>query len=68
MSAFLDGPRPRVFAHRGWHAGAMAGLENTAAAFYAEGEFPPLRDDHARTLAVLIADAPECGLGPMPDL
>lgn len=42
--------------------------ENTAAAFYAEGEFPPLRDDHARTLAVLIADAPECGLGPMPDL
>ncbi|MFP5415712.1 MAG: NUDIX hydrolase [Actinomycetes bacterium] len=41
--------------------------ENTEAAFFAEGRFPELSEGHAQTLAVLIADAPECGLGPMPD-
>jgi glycerophosphoryl diester phosphodiesterase len=30
---FLDGPRPRAFAHRGWHIGELAGLENSLAAF-----------------------------------
>ncbi|OJV26041.1 MAG: glycerophosphodiester phosphodiesterase [Actinobacteria bacterium 69-20] len=30
---FLDGPRPRAFAHRGWHTGDLAGCENSLAAF-----------------------------------
>jgi glycerophosphoryl diester phosphodiesterase len=30
---YLDGPKPRAFAHRGWHVGDLAGLENTAVAF-----------------------------------
>ncbi len=30
---YLDGPRPRAYAHRGWHLGELAGLENTTAAF-----------------------------------
>ncbi len=31
--AFLDGPAPRAFAHRGWHTGDLAGCENSLAAF-----------------------------------
>ncbi|SHJ91779.1 glycerophosphoryl diester phosphodiesterase [Pseudonocardia thermophila] len=30
---YLDGPYPRAYAHRGWHTGDLAGLENTFAAF-----------------------------------
>ncbi len=30
---FLAGPRPRAFAHRGWHIGDLAGLENSLSAF-----------------------------------
>jgi len=30
---YLDGPHPRAYAHRGWHLGELAGLENTMAAF-----------------------------------
>ena len=30
---FLDGPHPRAFAHRGWHVGELAGMENSLAAF-----------------------------------
>jgi glycerophosphoryl diester phosphodiesterase len=30
---FLDGKPPRAFAHRGWHIGDLAGLENSMAAF-----------------------------------
>ncbi len=30
---YLDGPYPRAYAHRGWHIGELAGLENTFAAF-----------------------------------
>jgi glycerophosphoryl diester phosphodiesterase len=30
---YLDGPRPRAYAHRGWHLDDLAGLENTLAAF-----------------------------------
>ncbi|MGH3770335.1 MAG: glycerophosphodiester phosphodiesterase family protein [Pseudonocardiaceae bacterium] len=30
---FLDGPFPRAFAHRGWHLGELAGMENSLAAF-----------------------------------
>ncbi len=30
---FLDGPYPRAMAHRGWHIGNLAGMENTLSAF-----------------------------------
>lgn len=30
---FLHGPFPRAFAHRGWHLGELAGMENSLAAF-----------------------------------
>ncbi|HEY0636787.1 MAG TPA: glycerophosphodiester phosphodiesterase family protein [Pseudonocardiaceae bacterium] len=32
MHPYLDGPHPRAFAHRGWHLGELAGLENSMAA------------------------------------
>lgn len=31
--AYFDGPYPRAYAHRGWHVGDLAGLENTVAGF-----------------------------------
>lgn len=31
---YLDGPYPRAYAHRGWHVGELAGMENTLAAFH----------------------------------
>ena len=40
--------------------------ENTEAAFFPADALPELDDDHARAMGVLIADAPECGLGPLP--
>ncbi|HEU5473816.1 MAG TPA: glycerophosphodiester phosphodiesterase family protein [Actinophytocola sp.] len=33
MHAFLAGPHPRAFVHRGWHAGDLAGMENSLCAF-----------------------------------
>lgn len=30
---YLDGPRPRAYAHRGWHVGDLDGCENTLTAF-----------------------------------
>ncbi len=33
MHPYLEGPRPRAYAHRGWHIGDLAGCENTMAAF-----------------------------------
>jgi glycerophosphoryl diester phosphodiesterase len=30
---YFAGPRPRAYAHRGWHAGDLDGCENTLAAF-----------------------------------
>ena len=33
MTAYLDGSGPRPFAHRGWHIGDLAGLENSMVAF-----------------------------------
>jgi glycerophosphoryl diester phosphodiesterase len=30
---YLAGPRPRAYAHRGWHTGDLTGCENTLAAF-----------------------------------
>lgn len=58
MSGFLVGPHPRAFVHRGWHAGEMAGLENTAAAFeraLAEGFRYLETDVHATADGVLVA-------------
>lgn len=31
--SFLAGPHPRAFVHRGWHAGELAGMENSLSAF-----------------------------------
>lgn len=31
---YLDGPHPRAYAHRGWHLGDLAGMENTLPAFH----------------------------------
>lgn len=31
--AFFAGPHPRAFVHRGWHAGDLAGMENSLSAF-----------------------------------
>lgn len=33
MHPFLHGPRPRAFAHRGWHIGELDGMENSLSAF-----------------------------------
>lgn len=35
---YLDGPRPRAYAHRGWHVGELEGCENTLAAFVAAAD------------------------------
>jgi glycerophosphoryl diester phosphodiesterase len=32
MHPYLEGPYPRAFAHRGWHTGELAGLENSMVA------------------------------------
>lgn len=32
---FFRGPHPRAFAHRGWHVGSTAGMENSLSAFRA---------------------------------
>ena len=33
MHPYLEGPYPRAFAHRGWHLGELAGMENSLRAF-----------------------------------
>ncbi|WP_111765841.1 glycerophosphodiester phosphodiesterase [Nakamurella deserti] len=58
MSTFLDGPTPRLLAHRGWHTGELQGLENTAAAFSRaldEGIRYLETDVHATADGVLVA-------------
>ncbi|WP_406690403.1 glycerophosphodiester phosphodiesterase [Saccharopolyspora sp. ID03-671] len=35
---FLDGPLPRAFAHRGWHLGELADMENSLSAFRAAAD------------------------------
>jgi glycerophosphoryl diester phosphodiesterase len=55
---FLDGPRPRAFAHRGWHTGDLAGCENSLAAFRRavdEGYHYLETDVHTTADGVLIA-------------
>lgn len=72
MVTYANGDQTRYINHVfrcRWVAGDPRPLdgENTEAAFFAEGEFPPLPEEHARMMGVLLADVPECGLGPMPD-
>jgi glycerophosphoryl diester phosphodiesterase len=54
---FLDGPFPRAFAHRGWHVGELAGMENSLAAFRraaAEGYHYLETDVHATRDGVVV--------------
>jgi glycerophosphoryl diester phosphodiesterase len=54
---FLDGPFPRAFAHRGWHVGELAGMENSLAAFrraVAEGYHYLETDVHATRDGVVV--------------
>ena len=56
--AYPAGPQPRAFAHRGWHVGELAGLENTAVAFeraVAEGYHYLETDVHLTADGVLVA-------------
>ena len=66
-----DGDQTRYINHTfrcRWVSGEPhpADGENTEAAFFPADALPELDDDHARAMGVLIADAPECGLGPLP--
>jgi glycerophosphoryl diester phosphodiesterase len=54
---YLAASRPRAFAHRGWHVGDLAGLENTLAAFLRardEGYSYVETDVHATRDGVLV--------------
>lgn len=54
---YLAGPRPRAFAHRGWHVGDLDGLENSLASFrraVAEGYAYVETDVHATADGVLV--------------
>jgi glycerophosphoryl diester phosphodiesterase len=58
VTDFLDGRRPRAFAHRGWHTGDLAGCENSLAAFVravSEGYRYLETDVHTTADGVLIA-------------
>jgi glycerophosphoryl diester phosphodiesterase len=58
VTAYLAGEPPRAFAHRGWHVGELAGLENTTAAFrraFDEGYRYLETDARATSDGVLIA-------------
>jgi glycerophosphoryl diester phosphodiesterase len=55
--AFLAGPYPRAFVHRGWHYGELAGMENSLAAFrraVAEGYHYLETDVHATSDGVVV--------------
>ena len=51
-----------------WIAGEPrpADGENTEAAFFGEDEFPPMSEQHDAAMRVLLTDAPEYGMGPIP--
>lgn len=54
---YLSGPHPRAFAHRGWHVGELAGMENSLAAFrraVAEGYRYIETDVHATADGVVV--------------
>ncbi|GGM78852.1 glycerophosphoryl diester phosphodiesterase [Longimycelium tulufanense] len=54
---YLDGPHPRAFAHRGWHVGELAGMENAMSAFrraVAEGYHYLETDVHATADGVVV--------------
>lgn len=54
---FLEGPWPRAFAHRGWHTGALTGMENSLSAFRtaaAEGYRYIETDVHATSDGVVV--------------
>ena len=58
VTAYLDGAPPRAFAHRGWHVGELAGLENSMTAFrraYDEGFRYLETDVHATSDGQLVA-------------
>jgi glycerophosphoryl diester phosphodiesterase len=55
--AFLTGPYPRAFVHRGWHYEDMAGMENSLSAFrraVAEGYHYVETDVHATSDGVVV--------------
>ncbi|MCP2257629.1 glycerophosphoryl diester phosphodiesterase [Streptoalloteichus tenebrarius] len=55
--AYLDGPHPRAFAHRGWHVDDLAGMENALSAFrraVAEGYHYLETDVHATADGVVV--------------
>jgi glycerophosphoryl diester phosphodiesterase len=55
--AFLSGPYPRAFVHRGWHHGDLAGMENSLSAFrraVAEGYHYVETDVHATSDGVVV--------------
>ena len=54
---YLAGPHPRAFAHRGWHVGELAGMENSLSAFrraVAEGFRYIETDVHATSDGVVV--------------
>ncbi|MGM1063726.1 glycerophosphodiester phosphodiesterase [Saccharothrix sp. Mg75] len=54
---YLSGPHPRAYAHRGWHLGELAGMENSLAAFRraaAEGYRYLETDVHATSDGVVV--------------
>lgn len=57
LHPYLDGPFPRAFAHRGWHLGELADMENSLAAFrraVSEGYRYLETDVHATRDGVLV--------------
>lgn len=55
--AFLTGPHPRAFVHRGWHYDELAGMENSLSAFRratAEGYHYLETDVHATSDGVVV--------------
>jgi glycerophosphoryl diester phosphodiesterase len=55
--AFLSGPYPRAFVHRGWHYDELAGMENSLSAFrraVAEGYHYLETDVHATSDGVVV--------------